>query len=383
MKKVVSILLLVLHASLCAAQFLVQSPDENLKVTLHSQRGKKAFSKFRVPKKMTMKVFNERRVLTDKEIGLTVKSQGHRYAFGKAEILHADKVKDVLDHPRTRDAQLADLEGRYNSITLSTDKGITLEVRVYNNGVAYRFKVSGYPEDYKILEVCDVFPGESPVAILGTFEGEYISPWHTFKVEESFNIDGMAETTTKTSSPTLRRGTRIVPWRDALSTVSIGISHDWYTNDTWGDISETNSFRADFTYKYIYGGISATSCQEIQHIYYGEGFWPFEGMIGGINTWGMGIKGGFCLPVQNCYDVWNFIPYVGASMLHLHQHGKTRLGYKSLDKHNHYMVGPGIKVQFSQREGFTIGAAYEFLFFTDKKAPTGMNSVMITVGKMF
>ena len=55
---------------------------------------------------------------------------------------------------------LANLEGRYNSMMLGTDEGIVLEGRAYNNGVAYRFRVSGYTDDYKILEVCNVFPEE-------------------------------------------------------------------------------------------------------------------------------------------------------------------------------------------------------------------------------
>jgi hypothetical protein len=124
-------------------------------------------------------------------------------------------------------------------------------------------------------------------------------------------------------------------------------------------------------------------CQEIQYIHYEKDFWPFEKLAGGIDSWSLGARAGFCLPLQNGYEVWNIIPYVAASVMHLHQHGDIRPGYKTLDKHNHYLVGPGIKVQCAFRDGILMGLGYECQFFTGRKAPTSMNSVMVSIGKTF
>lgn len=383
MKKIISILFLILSAGLCSAQYLIQSPNEKLRVTLHSNRARKGASKFLVPTKMEMKVFNEHQILADKEIGITVKADGHRYSFGKSEIARLNNAVREVDDPKTADPLLADLKGRYNSLMLGTKSGIVLELRVYNNGVAYRFRVSGYDGDYKILDVCDVLPGEKPIAILGTFTGEYVFPWRTMKVEGNSNDDKGEWADVKISSDAFGRGTRIVPWKDALSSVSLGVSFDWHTGDTWGDFSDTHNIRADFTYKYIYGGISVSPCQEIQYIHYEKDFWPFEKLAGGIDSWSLGARAGFCLPLQNGYEVWNIIPYVAASVMHLHQHGDIRPGYKTLDKHNHYLVGPGIKVQCAFRDGLLMGLGYECQFFTGRKAPTSMNSVMVSIGKTF
>lgn len=59
------------------------------------------------------------------------------------------------------------------------------------------------------------------------------------------------------------------------------------------------------------------------------------------------------------------------------------MGYKGLDKHNHWMVGPGFKIEVVNRERLTLGFGYEYQFFTNRKAPTGMSSILVTMGKMF
>ncbi len=383
MKKIVSLFVLILCACTCMAQYHVESPNGEIRVNFQSNKGRKGASKFFVPTKMTMTVSGGGKRLVRNEIGLTVKSKGHRYMFGKSEIIRANKGENLVEQPDMRDTLLADFSGRYNTLLLATEKGMLLEVRVYNDGVAYRFRVSGYPEDYKILEVCDVFPGEKPIAILGTFEGDYLMPWRTMKVNISEGEEYRKEVSTVTKSSAQKGGTRIVSWRDALSSVSLGISVGMDNGDTWGDIGDVHHFRADFTYKYIYGGIGISPCRQIQYIPWGDDFWPFDKVIGGIDSWGLGIRTGFCLPVQNGYEVWNFIPYVATSMMHLHQHGTTRTSFKSLDKHNHWLVGPGVKVQLAHREGLMLGVSYEYQFFTDNKAPKGMHTFAVSIGKMF
>ncbi len=382
MKKSIAIILLILHASLCAAQYLLESPDKSVVVTLWSNRGRKGASKFLVPNKMTMNVsFNEKQVLS-KEIGLTVKYDGDRYPFGKAEIVHTNKGLNNMDHPETRDSMLTDLSGRYNSLILGANNGVFLEIRAYNNGVAYRFRVTGYPEDYKVLEVCDVFPGEYPIAILGTFEGDLVLPWSAMKMDVTM-VEGEPEINLTTTTTRNDNRIRKISWRDALSSVSIGFSVDWHTGNAWRDFADSQGIHADFTYKNIYGGISYTRCHEIQYIVYGDSYKPFEGTMGSIHAWRAGIKGGYSINMQKGYNIWNFIPYVSTSMMHLLQHGQPRKGAKTLSKHNYYLVGPGFKLQCAFRDQISMGVAYEYQFFTGKDTPTGMNSVIFSIGKSF
>lgn len=382
MKKSITIIVLILHACLCAAQYTIESPNQSVKVSLQTNRNRKGASKYLVPTKMTMRVTCEGETVLNKEIGLTVKFNGDRYAFGKANIVHTNKAMNNMDHPETCDSMLTNLAGRYNSLILGANNGVFLEIRAYNNGVAYRFRVTGYPEDYKILEVCNVFPGENPIAILGTYEGDVTLPWSAMKVDVSM-VDDEPEITTTTTSTRKESNLRKISWRDALSSVSIGFSADWHSGDTWRDFSDSQGIHADFTYKNIYGGVNYTRCHEIQYIVYEEDYWPFEGLRGSIHAWKAGIKGGYSINMQKGYNIWNFIPYVGTSLMHLLQHGQPRKGAKTLDKHNHYMVGPGFKVQCAFRERISIGAACEYQFFTDKKAPTGMGSFILSIGKSF
>lgn len=382
MKKFMLLSIMMLCVCIGKAQYLIQSPNEKVKVTLHSKTTRKKDSKFRVPEKMTLKVFDERQVLADSEIGLTVKSDGKRTEFGKCYITKSYRGLRQID----TQMEVSELKGRYNSIMLNTDEGITLEVRAYNNGVAYRFGVSGKEGEYKILDVCNALPDEKPIAILGTFEGKYVMPWRTMIIE---NSDETAPTSTQTLSEAKDIGTKIVPWRDALSSISVGTAFTWYNgDDIWGNISQDHNIAVDFTYKYIYGGASFTPCHSTQYIHWDEeenskyGA-PFKNVMGDIHSWNFGVRAGFCLPVQNGYEVWNFIPYVAASVMHLKQHGDTREGYSGLSKHNHYLVGPGVKIQCTLRGGFTLGAAYEYQFFTGSNTPTGMNSLTLSLGKMF
>ena len=106
-------------------------------------------------------------------------------------------------------------------------------------------------------------------------------------------------------------------------------------------------------------------------------------MIAGIDAWSLGAKAGYCYTYQNGYNVYNIIPYVTTSVMHLHQHGKTRVGYKSIDMHNHWSVGPGVKFQACPRERIMLGIGLEHQFFLDKKAPDGKTSLLLSIGKMF
>lgn len=382
MKKSLAILVLLLNASLCWAQFLLQSPDEKIRVTLHSEKKYDSDKKSRLPEKATMRVFSEKSVILYKEIGLTVKAKGERHTFGKMSFTNVRKGFGNTNAP------LSEFKGKYNDIRLNTAEGVSLEVRAYNDGVAFRFHVAGYGDEYKILEVCDVLPDEDPVAILGTFSGDIAMPWRILKIEtddkdislESI-INDKVNTTTK--SELTGRGTRIVPWKDALSSITVGSGINWYNGNAWGDISQEHNITADFTYKYLYFGASHTPCHEVQYIHWDGNFWPFGRVMGSVHAWSLGAKAGFCLPVQNGYEVWSFIPYVAASVMHLRQHGKIHPTYTTVSPHNYYMVGPGVKVQCAFRNGISLGASYEYQVFTAKNAPYAMNSFSMSIGKMF
>lgn len=380
------LLALIVNVCLCQAQYLLTSPNEELRVALQTNRERKGASKFLVPAKRTLRVQVGKVVLTNREIGLTVKTDGHRHSFGKLTISNADKSFRMAESAENRDTLLACMKGRYNGLILKTDEGITLELRAYDNGVAYRFKVSGQTGDYKVLDVCNALPDEKAIAILGTFTGEYVMPWRTMVVEKA---DNNIMKIGKTHSEAVGRGARIVSWRDALSSISVGTGFNWYGGSGWGDISQDHNVTADFTYKYLYGGLSFTPCHEMQYIVMQDvnkgafGKEPFMGVMGSVHAWTFGARAGFCLPVQSGYEVWSFIPYVAASVMHLKQHGDTRETYSSVSPHNHYLIGPGIKIQCALRGGITLGAAYERQFFTGSNAPSGMNSLIFTLGKTF
>lgn len=386
MKRTFIGLMLLLSTMLCHAQYFVESPNRDVRVNLQSNRERTGLSKFTTPQQMTMKVSIPGEVLVNKEVGLTVKTKGRRHNFGKSDIMRVNKQQQLLDAPDNIDSMLVGLKGRYNTLMLATAEGIVLELRAYNNGVAYRFKVMGIEGDYKILNFCDVFNGEKPVAIEGTFEGTYTSAWSTLIYELSgkptpFGKQPKAKTTVASARKAL--GTRYVPWRDALSSITIGTSLNSVQGDTWGDVTDYHTLNIDLTYKHLFTGIGLYSCNSITYINWGESFWPFEGVMKDIQMWSIGARAGYVIPIQNGYEMWSFIPYVATTLMHLHQHGTTPRGAKALSHHAHWMVGPGVKVQLSERHGFTLAAGYEFQFFTDNLSPTGVHAFSISLGKTF
>lgn len=386
MKKILLLSLLLFNAFVCQAQYQLTSPNEELRVNIQTNRERKGASKFLVPTKRTLRVQAGKVVLTNREIGLTVKADGHRTSFGKLTISNISNTFNTRGYTEDSDTMLACMKGRYNGLVLKSDEGITLELRAYDNGVAYRFKVSGQTADYKILDVCNALPDEKAIAVLGTFTGEYVMPWRMMVVEMS---DNKTAKSTKTHSEAVGRGARIVSWRDALSSISVGTGFNWYGGSAWGDISQDHNVTVDFTYKYLYGGLSFTPCHEMQYIVMQDvnkgsfGKEPFKSVMGSVHSWTFGARAGFCLPVQSGYEVWSFIPYVAASVMHLQQHGKAQKTYSTVSPHNHYLIGPGIKVQCALRGGLTLGAAYERQFFTGNNTPSGMNSLIFTIGKTF
>ena len=388
MKRIILILILMLSIPACRAQFIVNSPDTTVHVLLKSNRERKGVSRYLVPTRMNMQisfdnyeVINEglkmkqrkRTVVLNKEIGLTVKSNGRRYAFGKSELEKYYTMAGTHEEP------IAGLKGDYNRAVLTTEAGITLEILVFNEGMAYRFKVSEYPDDYKILEVCDVFPHEKPIAILGTFTGDYVMPWRCMY----FKNNKLQSPRPEVLEETFRPATKIVSWRDALSSFSVGTHFSWYYGGAWQEVSQDQNIAVDLTYKHLYGGISFTPCHEILYVRLFEDYEPFNHIYGSIHSWSVSGRFGYNLPIQNGYEIYNISPYIATSLMHLDQHRGARATNRRIDPHHYYLIGAGIKIQVAIRQRITFGIGYEHQFFTGEKCPKGMNSVLFSIGRIF
>ncbi|MBO7557628.1 MAG: glycoside hydrolase family 97 N-terminal domain-containing protein [Bacteroidaceae bacterium] len=388
MKRTIFTILLALCVSTSWAQYFLDSPDQSFRVNLTSNRERKGASKFFVPTRMMMQVKEGiMNSLLNEEIGLTVKSHGKRYAFGKSHIIKHATNSGYSQEP------IDELSGRYNSLELESEVGITLEIRVYNTGIAYRFKIKGFYDEYKILEICDVFPNEKSIANLGTLTGEYTLPWRTVEIIEKDGIKIIKEKEKKEDesyedlnlsdqfylSPT----TKIIPWRDALSSISIGTHFNWYHGDAWKGVAQNNSIDADIIYKYIFAGLGFTPCHEMMYIYYEEDFDPFLGVIGSVHSWTLSGRVGFSLPVQSGYEIWNFSPYLTTSILHLQQHGNTLIGHVTPHPHHYNLMGAGIKIDCALRQRVSLGIGYEYQFFTGKKTPSGRHSFILSLGYLF
>lgn len=376
MKKYILLLLCLTFPIILRAQYSVSSPDKRVWVSLKTKWRRNLDTKMVSADGIRMQVTHDGHSLVkDKEVGLVVKSEGHRYSFAKSDIDDFTITKEPSYQSGDFDVRYLGLQGKYNRMTLRSVTGITLDILVFNNGVTYRYTIAGFPSDYKILEVCNTFPDDRPNAILGTFTGDKALPWRFLL------FDGTSEWTDEWN--TTYPSNKIVSWKDALSSVSLGFTTNWYAGDRWGEVSQSNGVYADFTYKYLYAGLSYTPCHELLYIYYNYDFDPFLNNIGGIHTWDMTGRLGFNLPIQYGFDVWSFSPYATATYLALLQHGKVHPGYSEVANKKHYLLGLGLKVQYMMRERFSLGVAYEYQMFTGSKEPKGRNSLTFTLGYGF
>lgn len=364
------------------AQYIVESPDKAISVTINQDTYKKGNSKFMVPFRRSMTVvFESNYVLKDKELSFEVKSGGHRYTFGKSITSQVKRETNQVDESN---GILQDLRGRFNTLSIETKSGITLDVRVYNNGVAYRYRVSGYEKDFKILDVSNVFPTDKPMAIRNTYTGDYDMPWRTMEVKHNeYAVMSPAVEDDAYSDIKEDKFAKLISWRNALTTMTVGAAANWFNGDTWRDMSQDHSFGIDVTYKYLYTGLAFTYCQEMMYINWQEDYHPFEGVRGTIHAWRLTGKLGFSLPVQFGYNIWNFTPYVAGSYLPLIQHRKRLNGFEPMDTRHHALIGPGFKLQCTVRGRIVFGINYEYQFFTGKDVPVGMNSLGLSLGYQF
>lgn len=325
--------------------------------------------------KMSIKV-EGKTVLKNREIGLIVYSHGHRYSFGKADIVNSTSTISPILIDADGDVRLAELGNRCNRLVIQSAAGIMLEILVFDEGVAYRFSVTGYDDEYKILDVCDVFPGDKANAILGTFTGDQVLPWRMMRYDETDRNQEIEPDEWQTLYPS----NKVVSWRDALSSISIGATFNWPTGKAWGTLSQSHGIYADFIYKHLYGGLSFTPCQQLLYLYWDKDFEPFNKVMGSVHSWDISARFGYNLPVQNGADVWSFAPYATATYLALRQHGNVHPLALPLTNKNHYLLGLGLKVQYMMRERVSLGVGYEYQWFTGHQEPLGRNTLILTIG---
>lgn len=373
MKKIALLFVCLCLPLMVNAQYSVSSPDMKVWVSLNVLKERNFDTKLMIAKRMKMTVsVNGEKVLKNKEIGLTVYSHGHRYSFGKLNMIRS--TKSTVSVTEENDGQLARLGNQCNYMVLEAEKGILLEVMVFNKGVAYRFSVKGMEDEYKILNVSDVFPDDKAHAILGTFTGDTVLPWRIMPLDEKDKENIVNEW------DELYPANKIVSWKDALSSVSIGFTTNWIAGKAWGGVSQSHGVYADFIYKHLYGGISYTPCQQLLYVDWGKSFAPFTGVMGSVHSWDISGRFGYNLPVQNGSDIWSFSPYAVATYMALRQHGDTHPLALPLTNKHHYLVGLGLKVQYMMRERISLGAGYEYQMFTGHQEPQGRSTLIFTIG---
>ena len=379
MKKCLPLLFCLFLTSVIKAQYSVSSPNESAQVNIRIEKAQRFRSKFMRPYRTRMNVsVDGKGLVRNREIGMTVLSHGRRKSFGKSELVDVQRTTSTITGKDRSDLALAGLEGRCNGLVMLSASGIMLEVVVFNQGMAYRYSTKNIADEYKIVEVTNVFPDDKPNAILGTFTGDKVFPWRIMLFNEPEDHEKATD-----EWATLYPHNKLVSWKDALPSLSIGLTTHHITGKTWGQVSTTQGVSADFTYKHLYGGLSFTPCQELLYVFYGYDFDPFLGVMGSVHAWDWSARFGYNFPVQNGYDIWSFAPYATATYLNLHQHNKINPTYSDIYEEHHYLVGLGLKVQWMMRQRFSFGMAYEYQFFTGRKEPFGRNTIIVTMGYGF
>jgi len=241
--------------------------------------------------------------------------------------------------------------------------------------------------------ILQVESGGSKQYQVGTYEGDHILPWsvlNTKQYSRSYydeeEYDDEDDETAVAADSTLRPSTspfRIVSWRDALSSVTFGASINMYHGNAWQHMNTDYSYNLNLTYKYLYAGVSFAPCNEILFVHFQHEYEPFMGVMGSIHQWKVGGRLGISLPFQQGMEVWNFTPYVAASLMRIRQHGEPMIGYHKPDIHRKYLVGPGLSIQVAVGGRYVWAVNYEYQLFVGKLTPRGMHSLGTSIGFMF
>lgn len=398
MKSFVFLVLMLGFVCSVRAQYVVKSPNDSVCAVLNVKRIKKYGHYNRIPDRMTMSVsVNGKMRVERREIGLTVLCGGRRIRFGRCEMQTVANLPARADSKDDAELMARGLTGEHNTLVLTAKEGIVLQVRAYNNGVAYRFMTKKQTDMYKVLDVLKVFPDDVPMADLGTYNSDLVLPWCVYSADrERAASDGVASGTLGSAEQMDGyKRTKFVSWRDALTTVMIGVDGHKYAGGAWRDVALDASPSVSLTYKHLYTSVEFATCHQLMYINMGESYYPFcdtpkpmdfhtnpeNGVIGPIHSWNIGAHLGYRLPIQSGYTVWGLTPYVGTSLTHLTQHNDTKHPFfGSLNHHDHVAVGPGFLLQINMPGRAAIGLSYDCQFYTDSKAPNCRHSLGISFG---
>ena len=377
MKKFALLLICLLCTMVAQAQYNITSPDGRIRVSLIPKQTRNLDTKVMRTTRMKMSVFVDGKIVVDaQEINLMLYAHGHRYTFGKSDFVNSTATtRPVAFVPGQGDEAIAGMGNRCNRMVVQSATGITLEVLAFDTGVAYRFSVEGMDGEYKILNATDVFPYEKPNAIVGTFTGDQVLPWRTMRIGETEEQAAAADVWEQTYP-----SRKLVSWRDALSSVSVGMTTNWMADNAWKGPSQSHGIYVDYIYKHLYGGLSFTPCHQLLYVYWEGDYAPFTNVMGSIHSWDVTARFGYNLPVQFGYNVWSFAPYATATYLALRQHDNPHPGFQKLSNRSHTLVGLGLKVQYMMHERISLGVGYEYQFFTGSMEPTGRSTLLLSIG---
>jgi len=310
-RHIIILLLMALVSISAHAQnqnYFVTSPDGKTQVTINSKRYKIIGQYITSPPVMVMSVrIGGKKVVTEKEVGINIKASGHMIRFGRTEVDSVTRHSNLVDTSTDYEPGLQDLKGRYNQIEITKGKYTTLEVRVYNSGIAYRFHISGIADDYKILDMTRVFPHDIQLANYGTIIGDITLPWRSMTTDQALYYAENGEKAVIEDDP-YRSVRQVIPWRDALSSVSVGATANWYNGGCWKYVGMDWGVAVDYTYKKLYTGFAVTPSYVIMEIPRDRSWYPFEGVAGRIKAWSLTAKLGYSLPVQVGLETFNFQP---------------------------------------------------------------------------
>lgn len=416
----------VKRSRLSAGSFDLRSPDGKLQLVfsdiLKRKKRSLSYSQYRMevtitytfvdPESGRMKINT---IAENARFEFAVKDGFKRTEFGKDKVVSIKKNVAPISSSKNTDERLKLFTGAFNTNIIEMENGISLEIRVYDMGVAYRYIVKNQPDEYKIVDVGPIFPHECPIAILGTFSGDYVMPWRTMIVDpelckirmiakdenrDDVIVDAMSyihtygEINDQDGLKLLNKNeytqndfqkAKIVPWRDALSFAFVGASFDQFCGgNRWGEvINGFSSVNLTYIYKYLYFGLGFTPCHEFLYISYDKQQPPFDRVAGPIHEWNLTGRVGFNLPVQSGYGLWNFSSYLSTSTMRLSQHKYSHPHFAPLEIRRRNLIGGGVNVSYAFQEGWALSIGYELRAFTAPDSPIGIHSLHLGLGYKF
>ena len=98
-------------------------------VSLNMVKERNLDTKLLRAKRMKMSITADgKTILKNREIGLIIYSHGHRYSFGKADIVNSTSTISPIHLDADSDVRLAELGNRCNRLVIQSAAGIMLEI---------------------------------------------------------------------------------------------------------------------------------------------------------------------------------------------------------------------------------------------------------------